>query len=172
MSEDLFRGMKGFNEFSYAANALERWKSAYTLRHLDIKLHRILVIEGYAMALEQFLKFIISRTSSLTRDHIHSHKLWGLACDAQLLGREKYRKILQRFSQYYDEGRYECDDPVERQSLLDYLTDSDVLDVADTLLLELYGSAQDIERSSGIDKSVESTQTSPSRRVGRLNLML
>lgn len=124
------------------------------------------------MALEQFLKFIISRTSSLTRDHIHSHKLWGLACDAQLLGREKYRRMLQRFSQYYDEGRYECDDPIERQSLLDYLTGDEVLNAADTLLLELYGSARDIERSSGVKEDCGSGTPIRPRGIGKMNLML
>lgn len=165
LTVDSLRSLKDFSAYSYAANALERWHAARVLRDTDKKLFRIPIIEGYEMAIEQFLKHIISHTGDLSRDHIHSHKVWGLACDAQLNNREKYRRLLQRFGQYYDEARYESDDPEERQAILDYLTDDDILDSADDLLLVLYTEAKNVD----ISTSKRANNTS---RTGIKKLML
>lgn len=102
------------------------------------------------MSCEMFLKYIISRTSVLRKDHIHSHSVWGLACDAEMPHREKYRTLLRKLGDYYSECRYENDDIETKQSVIDYFLDDSIFDEADSMLFELYSYAKDVERSASL----------------------
>lgn len=148
LTVDSLQGLKGFNPYSYGANALERWTAGLTVRQLDRRIVRIVLIESYEMAIEQFLKHIVGHSTGLSREHIHSHNVWKLACDADFHGREKYGHMLRQFSKYYNEERYESDDPEQRQALFDYLLDEDTLNLADEFLYSLYTAAKDVDRSA------------------------
>lgn len=138
--------LKSFPTYSYADIAMRRWKGAVDSRTHDIDIHLIDIIEGYAMALEQMMKFILTRSEGLDRTHQHSHNVWALACDIELPGREKYSRLLRKYSAYYNDDHYEAESIEARQAVYDYFRDKEVLDKTDELLYILYGEAQDLAR--------------------------
>lgn len=136
----------GFNLYTYGDKALHRWGAGIKLREELCRENLDTVISEYEMACELFLKHIISRTGALRKDHVHSHNVWALACDAEVTNRERYRTLLKKLGQYYLECRYECEDIETEQALRDYFMDSDVFEQADQLLLMLHTAARDADR--------------------------
>lgn len=141
---------KQFKLYSYGYNALRRWQSAFKNKEDDFEFHKIVIIEGYEMAIEQMLKHIISRSSFFSKEHVYSHNVWALSVDAEISSRDKYRRELKMLSDYYLDGRYEPDDLELYQSVLDYFADREVFNKLDNFLYELYTLAQDTDRLSSM----------------------
>lgn len=138
--------LKPFPLYSYADMAMRHWKCAVDNRNGDIELHLIGIIGDYELAIEQMLRFILTRTSGLSRAHQYSHNVWALACDIDLQGRERYFHLLCRYSAYYLDGLYEAESTEERQALYDFFRDDEVFNQTDELLYVLYTEAQDVAR--------------------------
>ena len=148
MTVDSLMQLKQFSTYTYAWYALRHWQGARSFREVMTSATVVTAISEYEMACELFLKHIISRTESLRQEHLHSHNVWALACDAELIGREKYRLLLKFLTAYYRDGRYETEDPEAQQAILDFFVDGSAFDQADELLFELYTLARDVDRNS------------------------
>lgn len=151
MTVDSLKQLPQFKLYTNGYHGLKRWITAKSLRQLDFQEHLDSIIESYELACELLLKHIISRTSYLRREHIHSHNVWSLACDAEIRGRDRYRTLLKRLGSFYLECRYETDNLEDKQAILDYFKDEEVFDTADELLRLLYEEARDVERSVSLN---------------------
>lgn len=136
--------LKEFPLYSFADIAMRRWRGVLASRAENLEVHLIDIIEGYEMALEQMMKFILTRSNGFSRTHQYSHSVWALACDIELSWRDRYSKLLRKYSAYYTEGRYEAESVEERQELYDFFRDEEVLNQTDELLYILYTEAQDL----------------------------
>ena len=148
MTVAILKQLQQFKLYTNGYHGLKRWITARSLRDLDFEEHLDTIIEDYVLACELLLKHIISRTSYLRRDHIHSHNVWGLACDAEIRERDKYRTLLRRLGSFYLECRYETDNLEDKQAIMDYFRDEEVFNTADDFLYLLYTAASDIDMSA------------------------
>ncbi len=131
-----------FKRFSYADYAMQHWLPAHDMRKVNKPRYRFPIIEGYQWALEEFFKHILLRTIGLSAGLKRSRNLCQLADVVGITELVGYRHLFEKFDEYIELNVREPVDIAAYEALLDYLLEDSNLDLADTILVSLYRTAQ------------------------------